>query len=89
MPYFLEAIVNVVTFPAVAVTLIPSVFLTSAVFCSAPNSCPGLLDAHSFENGVIMILISLFSAILYGFIALLIARLIRLIKVKIQKNKLK
>lgn len=85
MPYSLQAVIDVVTFPAVTITLFPSLFLTSVVFCNAPNSCPGLFDAHSFENGVIVILISIFSALLYGLLALLVVRLIRYIKTKVRK----
>lgn len=85
MPHALKAAIDTITFPAVSISFIPSFVFTFVIFCNAPGSCPGLLDAHSFENAVIMILISFFSAPLYGFTAVLILRLFKYLKFKIQK----
>lgn len=82
LPHSISVIVNILTFPFVVITTIPTMVLTLLVFCQGPDACPGLLDAYTFGNAVIMISISFFSALLYGVFAVFVSRFIDKMKTK-------
>jgi len=76
--------VFVLTFPAAVTSFFPSVIIVDVLFCNSPNACPGFFDAYTTANAIIMILISFFSATLYGFLAVLVACLFGHIKQKLK-----